>query len=139
MSRSGYREYYMDDPLEGGRWRGMVASAIRGKRGQTLLRELADAMDAMPVKELIADELQEGDKVCALGVVGQKRGIDMAKLDPEDSELVAQKFDIATCLAQEIVYINDECCYAPETPKQRWKRVRAWVSRQLATAREANP
>ena len=55
MSRSGYVD--CDDPLAAGRWSAQVKSAMRGKRGQAFLRELASAMDAMPVKELIADEL----------------------------------------------------------------------------------
>jgi hypothetical protein len=66
-------------------------------------------MDAMPVKELIANELQSKDgNYCTLGVVGAKRGIDLSSLDPEASEQVAQAFDIAEPLAQEIVYLNDE-------------------------------
>jgi hypothetical protein len=40
------------------RWRGAVASAIRGGRGQAFLREMLAAMDAMPVKRLVANELR---------------------------------------------------------------------------------
>lgn len=120
----------------------MVASAIRGKRGQKLLNELADAMDAMPVKELIAEELEKDGAHCALGVVGSKRGVEMAEVDPEDPEQVSKAFNIAACLAQEITYINDEdgpCgeiidgnwVRFPETPAKRWIRVRKWVAAQL--------
>ena len=42
MSRSGYSDSLENWDLI--RWRGQVASAIRGKRGQQLLKELADAM-----------------------------------------------------------------------------------------------
>lgn len=59
MSRSDYSEDL--DMWDLIRWRGQVASAIRGKRGQKLLRDLAAALDAMPVKALIADELQTED------------------------------------------------------------------------------
>jgi hypothetical protein len=45
MSRSGYSDDL--DPLALGRWRGRVASAMRGKRGQAFLREMLAAMDAM--------------------------------------------------------------------------------------------
>src|SRR5688572_2055589 len=125
MSRSGYTDDCENVQL----WRGAVVSAIKGKRGQHFLRELAEAMDAMPVKELIADNLQKDGSYCALGVVGAKRGLDMSKLDPDDAEAVSETFNIARALAKEIVWINDdEFAYDDiETPAQRWSRVRKWV------------
>lgn len=110
------------------KWRGQVASAIKGKRGQRLLLDLIAALDAMPEKALIAEELvnTEGD-VCALGAVGVKRGITMDHLDPEVPEDVAEAFDIAEQLAREITYVNDEGGRYDETPQQRWERVRAWA------------
>ena len=75
-------------------------------------------------------EYREGD-VCALGSLGRVRGLDMSHLDPEDPEGVAAAFDIASPLAREIVYINDDCGYN-ETPEQRWARVRRWVESQIA-------
>ncbi len=130
MSRSGYS----DDGDNLAMWRGMVASAIRGKRGQKLLRELAEAMDAMPEKILIADALKiDEGAYCALGVVGAKRGIDLAAIDPEDPDQVGNAFDIAPCLAQEIEFINDDDfgCDHGETPAQRWQRVRKWVAEKI--------
>lgn len=106
MSRSGYSDD-CDGP-ELALWRGAVASAIKGRRGQALLRETLAALDAMPVKKLIAHELAHDGEYCTLGVVGQVRGIDITKLDPEDREGVAKAFNIAPALAAEIVYENDE-------------------------------
>lgn len=107
MSRSGYSDDIDHWALL--RWRGQVASAIRGKRGQKLLRELAEALDAMPVKELYQDALKTNEgQFCALGVVGNARGIDLEAIDPEDPDCVASAFDIAHQLAQEIAYLNDE-------------------------------
>lgn len=131
MSRSNYSDDLDSWALI--RWRGRVASSIRGKRGQRLLLDLIAALDAMPEKVLIAEELINADgDVCALGAVGVKRGIDMSKLDPEESGTVAEAFDIADPLAREITYINDECGRGydwrnSETPQQRWERVRAWA------------
>ncbi len=143
MSRSGY----VDD-CDGWdliRWRGAVKSAIRGKRGQALLRELADAMDAMPVKELVAHEFQVDGSFCALGVVGAKRGIpenEMQDLVDCESHEVAQTFDIAHALAAEIMHINDNSGDYWNRNKQtsesvrldhekRWCDVRAWVANQI--------
>lgn len=125
------------------KWRGQVASAIRGKRGQRLLLDLIAALDAMPEKVLIAGELVNSDgDYCALGAVGAKRGIVMDALDPEESETVAEVFDIADQLAREIAYVNDdggrdwkvvngEWKHCPETPQERWARVRAWAVKHV--------
>ncbi len=129
MSRSGYSDDL--DTLELGRWRGRVASAIRGKRGQKLLREMAEALDAMPERVLISSELESEGEHCALGVVGAARGLNMQVVDPEDPHQVASLFDIAAPLAQEVVYINDECGFWRDTPEDRWNRVRKWVADHL--------
>jgi hypothetical protein len=125
MSRSGYS--YDLDNWDLIRWRGAVASATRGKRGQKLLRDLRDALDAMPEKQLIAHELVCDDGVCALGALAQHRGLDVSDVDPYDRSTVAGTFGIADALAAEIVYENDEIA----TPEQRWRRMRAWVESQI--------
>jgi hypothetical protein len=132
MSRSGYSDDIEDD-LAAGRWRAQVASATRGRRGQALFRELAAAMDAMPEKRLIAEELVTADgECCALGVVCKARGIeDKARaVDPEEPEEVGALLDIAHQLAQEIAYENDEA-RDNEIPEARWTRMRAWVQGQI--------
>lgn len=139
MSRSGYSDD-LDDRWQFIMWRGTVASAIRGKRGQAFLKEMLAAMDALPVKRLVANELAapdlipcshwglfEAESVCAIGSVGKARGIDMSKLDPDDSATVAGTFGIAGPMAQEIVWINDEAGPWKETPERRFERVRAWI------------
>lgn len=114
----------------------MVASAIRGKRGQGLLTGLLSALDSIQEKALVVGELEEDGDVCALGALGVARGLDISKIDPEDPGQVAAAFDIAPCLAQEIVYLNDECGDRNETPEQRWKRMREWVAAKLRAGQE---
>lgn len=107
MSRSGYSDDL--DTWDLIRWRGAVASAIRGKRGQALLREIAAALDAMPIKELAAESLVTADgDYCTLGAVGAARGMDLTLIDPEDADQVARSFGVAEALVKEIVYLNDE-------------------------------
>lgn len=140
MSRSGY-----SDDCDGWsliRWRGAVESAIRGKRGQALLREMLAALDALPEKRLIAGELvNEGGECCALGAVALRRGLPVTGVDPEDREQVAALFDIAPALAAEIVFENDgDFSYRKVTPEQRFERMRAWVVANLrADESEAQP
>ena len=133
VSRSGY----VDDGEQWGfiRWRGQVASAMRGKRGQAFLRELIEALDAMPEKRLIAHDLQSDDgNVCAIGSVGARRGVDMSKLDPYDDGGVANTFGIAPQMVREIEYMNDEA-YWGQTPEGRWKFMRDWAAENLLLPR----
>lgn len=131
MSRSGYSED-LEQWWDLIRWRGQVASAIRGKRGQKLLVDLLAALEALPDKRLIAYDLQDGDgEVCALGALGKARGLNMmGVIDPEEPEQVAAAFDIAPQLAQEIAWENDEA-YGSETPEHRYERMKAWVVKQI--------
>lgn len=130
MSRSGYSDDC--DNWQMIKWRGAVASAIRGARGQAFLREMLCALDALPQKRLIAGELEhrgETCEVCAIGAVGRARGTDMSRLDPEDRETVAATFGIAYALAAEIAYNNDDGVgyWVEETPEARFARMRTWV------------
>lgn len=129
MSRSGYDDDCYDNWALV-RWRGAVARAIKGYRGQKLLQDLAAALDAMPEKRLIRDALEEQGGVCALGCVGRARGLPMEKLDPYEYEDVAKAFHIAPALAQEIAYINDEW-NRHQTPEERWQTVRRWVAENI--------
>lgn len=139
MSRSGYSDDIDQWALI--MWRGQVASAIRGKRGQAFLRDLARALDAMPEKRLIDRELIAEvpafippgftPAVCAIGSLGVQRGVDLKALDPGDYDGIANAFGIAHQLVQEIEFENDEACWGVETPEQRWVRMRDWVRRMI--------
>jgi hypothetical protein len=132
VSRSGY-----SDCCEGWeliRWRGAVASAIRGKRGQAFLRELLAAMDALPEKKLIANAFTADGAFCALGTVAHARGMDCERFDPDAPEEVAMLLDIPHALASEIMYENDEAHYHSMTPGVRFECVRNWVVSKLQEA-----
>lgn len=159
MSRSGY-----SDECDGWaliRWRGAVASAIRGKRGQQALREIAAALDAMPEKALAADSLVTADgEYCTLGALGAARGMDLAAIDPEDRAAVAEAFGISEALAAEIMFENDNNYWCedardyfnfvvcgpmrpweshtqlrwrtdPRAAERRWSRMRQWVASHI--------
>lgn len=134
MSRSNYTDDCEMEFGELGRWRGQVASAIRGKRGQAFLRELIDALDALPEKRLIAGELCLGAELCAIGSVGARRGLDLETLDPENYDRLARVFGIASQLVREIEWMNDDAGPYQETPELRWTRMRAWAISSLKAA-----
>lgn len=139
MSRSGYSDDCDGEyPIE--LYRQAVHRATTGYRGQHLLRKLRDALDAMPVKRLIAGNIKDdAGQVCALGALDPNA----PKYDGWDDDYdhprkLAKHFGIAPALASEIVYMNDEYDWgcAGETPEARWIRMRAWVEKQIVAATE---
>lgn len=132
MSRSNYSEDCGGWELI--RWRGAVASALRGARGQAFLRELAAALDAMENKRLIREDLEYSGEVCALGALGRARGLDMSKIDSEYREQVASSFGIAEALAAEVMYINDDFLGERHSPESRFQAMRQWVASKITPA-----
>lgn len=137
MSRSGYTDD-TDDNWQHIMWRGRVASSIRGKRGQALLRDLLVALDAMPDKKLFPNNFSTAvGEYCTLGVLGAARGTKMDDLgDAEDGcnvRLVGERFGVAAPLVQEIMFMNDEGIYFQDTlsPQKRWEFMREWISKQI--------
>ena len=136
MSRSGYTDGYDDGGWSLIMYRGAVRSAIRGARGQAFLKELVATLDAMPEKRLIAESFKvQNGAVCALGAVGAARGLDMSVHNSphddydggEGAENAAAQLGIATAMAREIVWENDDGGLPDETPEERWMRIRKWA------------
>lgn len=132
MSRSGYNEDCDFSDWSFIRWRGAVASAIRGRRGQAFLKEMLAALDAMPNHRLIAKELVKDGEVCAMGSVALARGLDTAEIDPEDYDSVAGLFGVANALVREVSYMNDEELNCRVTPETRYDRMRSWITTLIA-------
>lgn len=130
MSRSGYSEECEFLEL----YRANVDRAIRGKRGQAFLREMAAAMDAMPEKILIAEELINADgQCCAIGTVCKARGLDVSKVYDDDPGSVAKAVGISQAMAAEIAFENDDELYNynESSPESRWIRMREWIDTNL--------
>ena len=149
MSRANYSDDFCGGTANV--YRGAVASAIRGKRGQAFLLELATAMDAMPDKRLISHAGSVDGCMCTLAVVASVRGLDMDRLnhlmDETDTDSIASMLGIADAMAREIMFENDEGVgdsywlgggyyNHPHPPtktveEKRWSAMRAWVSAHL--------
>jgi hypothetical protein len=124
----------------------IVDRAIKGKRGQKLLKELEAALAALPEKKLIHFYFSKDGQVCSLGALALKREMEGGKNREEALELINDKFDkkeqeneyfnmpayagkeldIARTLAHEIMCENDEADYKC-TPEERYSRVLNWV------------
>ncbi len=132
-------DYY--EPWMEGQAAGALRSAIRGRRGQRLLRDLIAGLDALPVPELSAGSLEDPETgcVCALGAVRLHRGKQNVPLDfdPTDDDIdwrwLAKPFDISQTLSHAVVSANE---YADkrndeDSRRRRWKDVRAWAVSHL--------
>jgi hypothetical protein len=139
VSRSNYSEDYDGNDIH--LYRGAVQSALCGRRGQTFLRDLLAALQALPDKRLIVGHMAADGCVCAIGALGRARSVDMSEIDRlidcEDDEVVGVKvaklFNIAPALAREVMFENDEGVYAIETDQQRYYRMVRWVEQHLAS------
>lgn len=141
MSRHGYVDECDVEAHTIGLYRGQVKSAIRGKRGQAMLRDLLAALDSMPEKRLVSRVLQCADgNCCTLGRLAQVRGVDLTKHEDDDEDdleelnaELSELFNVSECMVREIEYENDEGAWK-ETPEQRWERMRRWVAKRIAGA-----
>ena len=150
MDRAGYTEDIDDEDgvLRLGRWRGRVASATRGKRGQRFLKLALMALDQMQDKRLAANTFGVGDDgcMCLMSSIATETGrasvlsrvVEAGQVDEygycDDPEyahgLLSDAFDIASPLSQELVYLNDSGV-CRETPSQRWARMRRTISEMI--------
>lgn len=131
MSRSGY-DYDLDSWALI-RWRGAVSSAMKGKRGQAMLKELLVALEALPQKRLVDGDLRDaqGD-VCAFGALCVSKGVDTSDIPSDDCETLAKLFNVAPAMAREIVYKNDDDGFwTDRTPEQRYEDFHAWLKGQI--------
>jgi hypothetical protein len=156
MSRYCDSDDYDWEPWMEGQAAGALRSAIRGRRGQQLLRDLVAGLDALPEPELAAGLLEDPETgcVCALGAVRLQRGPEAVplrlatglRLDPSDPDLdwrdLAEPFDISKTLANEVIAQNEFCSMRndEQSRRRRWLSVRAWaVGNLIATASGVQP
>jgi len=158
MSRHGLTEmddYDTESILQYGRWRGRVASATRGRRGQVFLRQLIAALEAMPYhkRELAPNSFQTTSGCrCALGAALAAKGValpdafnpsvgDPCERDDAVEDLsyeLSVKLDIAEVLAQEVMWVNDEFSvwrgpvdHPQYERRKRWAMVHRWATNRL--------
>ena len=131
MSRVEYNEDYTWGQI---RWAGAAKRAIYGRPGQAFLRELREALLALPEPKLIADDfITSAGEVCALGAVAKARDVDMSGIDSDED--VANRLGITYTLAWEIMSQNDGLGLGPYgitvSPEQRYLHVLQWVESHI--------
>jgi hypothetical protein len=107
MSRIIYNEDE-DFPGQGELWQANVERSLRGRAGQRALRELLEALEALPDKRLIEGHLVKDGEVCTLGaLVVEKKSLGRRR------EEVLEEFNAAlrdatgcTCLHRRSVHAD---------------------------------
>lgn len=148
-------------------WHANVERALKGKRGQQALREMRDALLALPEKKLIEGALcdvsyDDNDKpvavgFCAVGALAffkrVKAGepiddvLESLKQIPDDYDNEEKTIDegrrmgLVNCLAYEFAQVNDDGLDQWRdtiTDEERYTRYLAWVESKLAPATSGN-
>ena len=107
MSRVSFseEEYF---PGQFDLWQANCLRSIKGQKGQVALRELEQALLALPEKRLIREELITEDGVCAIGALALYRNYE-PEADPEcEMEEVGIELGLPRLVAWKIVAMNDE-------------------------------
>jgi len=144
-------DYDYEFPNQGELWSANVQRHLKGAKGQAILRELRDALLALPKKKLINGRLaDEQGCVCTVGALAAHRGVSLKELaeiikpDERWGEIDAWEAEVRTMdlgrriglkevMAVTLAARNDDVWLAPvdETDEQRYIRVLAWVESQI--------
>ena len=155
MSR--FLHLYEESEMPPQLWQQAVQNAIRGKRGQKVLRELREALLALPHKRLIRGYLVHEGEVCVVGALVRSRlesgpvpipdyycaKTSVSSLAEMEEALwqwldldtmtleIGEKLGLTQALVCALAVENDEEGPAKETPEQRYERILRWVERNL--------
>ena len=116
-------------------WQANCRRSIKGAKGQQALRELRDALLALPGKRLISGALERDGEFCAIGAYAKAKGVDLTDFDPEDNnhDEAGIEAGMPHLVAWTVVFENDEAGpWSGETPEARYERMLRWVERCLA-------
>lgn len=145
-----------DNPMPVGLWWSAYNRARTSNRGQQVLRDLEQALLAIPDKRLAYEHISHEGAVCAIGAyvtwqeqqAGQDRSAAIKELEDccyEEHESlrataeIGEAAGIAWTLAWEIASANDYAFGRGFTPEERWERMLAWVRAQMIPTTAARP
>lgn len=133
-------------------WLHNIRAAIKGKRGQAILRDLREALLSLPEKRLIEGAICNAPseaaarpvaEFCAVGALAFYRGVKSGKAPADVIESLPQgeqddwttirlgrSLGMSDTLAWDLAYKNDET-FADLTPEQRYEKYLAWVESQI--------
>jgi hypothetical protein len=126
-------------------WQANCQRSLSGKIGQAALRDLLAALLALPSKRLIANELDDGENVCAIGALARYKGLPARTVEDADTQDVGIECGMPRLVAWKVVELNDvefdykwaEGKRIEYTPEERYSAVLKWV--QGALGRKVEP
>lgn len=129
-----------------GRWLRNSVTTLTSKRGQAVLRELEEALLALPVKRLVKGELEApasrympaGTPAdhCVIGALASYKGVPIPALEKWDNEAsylstwAAENLGLARTLAWNLMEQNDEG-FDTDTPEKRYENTLFWVRKHI--------
>jgi len=122
-------------------WQANCERSLRGREGQAELRELREALLALPDKRLIHGSLIDAEgEVCAIGAYAQRKGLDLSTFDPEDeTDKVGIIAGMPKMVAWKVVEMNDMELHSRFTPEERYRLMLQWVESKLQSANAGKP
>ena len=113
-------------------WQANCERSLRGKQGQVELKELRAALLDLPDKRLLYELLEDDEGgVCAIGVYGKRKGVDLSKFDVDsDTDEVVIAGGMPKLVAWKVVEMND-LQFDTVTPEQRYVNMLAWVESKI--------
>lgn len=118
---------------------------MRSERGQRFLRDLRDALDAMPQKRLVALKYKTSDgEYCAVGCVAEARGVDLSTVVDHTGDDAVDCFSVTLPFHLNVngnvvawIEAENDRTASTESPEDRWRRMRAWVEKYISPTLEA--
>lgn len=137
------------DALDAGRWEKNLRASLEGKRGQRALRELREALLALPEPRLVRGLFTTAEgECCTLGALAAYRkaraeGVTITEaakalheaVDPEEGDFHTEegvKAGMSRTMAWHLGYQNDDAWeWGKASPERRFEGVLGWVCNQI--------
>lgn len=139
-------EYEGNEEFRRGAWQENSRRAFASERGQKALRELRDALAALPRRRLLggqfADIFEQDDEsiivgdVCAIGALAKFKGMEFTShhgtedFDGFETAAIGKKLGMSYVMAYDIAYRNDEI-YDSLGASERWWTMYGWLTAKI--------
>lgn len=139
-------EYDGNEEFRRGAWAENSRRAFASKKGLKMLRELRDALAALPERRLLGgqfaniwheddDSIRVGD-VCAIGALAKYKGFEFTShhgsedFDGFETAAIARSLGMSYVMGYDLAYRNDET-YGSLGESERWWTMYGWLTAMI--------